>query len=111
VQRYVIDHDHSNAFTAWQNMGTPAQPTPEQYASGKRPASSPRLDRPKPSKSERAAANRAAQAPAPSRRTARARMERRKPMTGTIHSRKPDAQFARVKLGGYMPIIAALAIP
>jgi xylan 1,4-beta-xylosidase len=32
VQRYLIDRDHSNAFTAWQNMGAPPQPTAEQYA-------------------------------------------------------------------------------
>ena len=32
VQRYVIDQEHSNVFTAWQKMGSPAAPTPEQYA-------------------------------------------------------------------------------
>jgi xylan 1,4-beta-xylosidase len=32
VQRYLIDHDHTNVFTAWQKMGSPAEPTPEQYA-------------------------------------------------------------------------------
>ena len=32
LRRYLIDHDHSNAFTAWQKMGEPAQPSPEQYA-------------------------------------------------------------------------------
>ena len=32
VQRYLIDHDHTNVFTAWQNLGSPATPTPEQYA-------------------------------------------------------------------------------
>lgn len=30
--RYLIDANHSNAFTAWKNMGSPAQPTPEQFA-------------------------------------------------------------------------------
>ncbi len=32
VHRYLIDHDHTNVFTAWQNLGSPATPTPEQYA-------------------------------------------------------------------------------
>jgi xylan 1,4-beta-xylosidase len=27
-----IDEDHSNAFGAWKRMGSPQQPTPEQYA-------------------------------------------------------------------------------
>jgi len=31
VHHYRIDRDHSNAFTAWQRMGSPQQPTPEQY--------------------------------------------------------------------------------
>jgi len=30
--QYRIDKDHSNAFTVWQQMGSPQQPTPEQYA-------------------------------------------------------------------------------
>lgn len=30
--RYLIDRDHSNAFTVWKNIGSPAQPTPAQYA-------------------------------------------------------------------------------
>lgn len=29
--QYRIDHDHSNAFTAWQKMGSPKMPTPQQY--------------------------------------------------------------------------------
>jgi xylan 1,4-beta-xylosidase len=32
VTQYRIDENHSNAFTAWQRMGSPQQPTPEQYA-------------------------------------------------------------------------------
>ena len=32
LQRYVIDQEHSNAFTAWQRLGSPAQPSPEHYA-------------------------------------------------------------------------------
>jgi xylan 1,4-beta-xylosidase len=32
LRHYRIDRDHSNAFTVWQGMGSPKQPTPEQYA-------------------------------------------------------------------------------
>ena len=32
VQHYRIDEEHSNAYTAWQRMGSPQEPTPEQYA-------------------------------------------------------------------------------
>jgi len=32
VRQWRIDEEHSNAYTAWQRMGTPRQPTPEQYA-------------------------------------------------------------------------------
>ena len=32
LTRYLIDADHSNSFTAWQKIGSPQQPTPEQYA-------------------------------------------------------------------------------
>jgi xylan 1,4-beta-xylosidase len=32
VKRYQIDHDHSNAYTVWKEMGSPQNPTPEQYA-------------------------------------------------------------------------------
>ena len=32
VRHYRIDDTHSNAFTAWKKMGSPQQPTPEQYA-------------------------------------------------------------------------------
>ncbi len=31
LTQYRIDHDHSNSFTAWQKMGSPAAPTPEQF--------------------------------------------------------------------------------
>jgi xylan 1,4-beta-xylosidase len=31
VEHYRVDETHSNAFTAWQGMGSPPQPTPEQY--------------------------------------------------------------------------------
>lgn len=32
LTRYVIDAEHSNAFVAWQKMGSPAQPGAEQLA-------------------------------------------------------------------------------
>jgi xylan 1,4-beta-xylosidase len=32
VTRFAIDADHSNAFSLWERMGSPATPTPEQYA-------------------------------------------------------------------------------
>ncbi len=30
--QYRVDGDHSDAFTAWQKMGSPKEPTPRQYA-------------------------------------------------------------------------------
>ena len=32
VEHFRIDDEHSNAYTAWKQMGSPAQPSPEQYA-------------------------------------------------------------------------------
>jgi xylan 1,4-beta-xylosidase len=32
LRHYRIDETHSNAWTAWTSMGSPQQPTPEQYA-------------------------------------------------------------------------------
>ena len=32
MRHYRIDGEHSNAYSAWQKMGSPQQPTPEQYA-------------------------------------------------------------------------------
>lgn len=32
LQHFRVDRDHSNAFTVWQAMGSPAQPTRPQYA-------------------------------------------------------------------------------
>ena len=32
VEHYRIDHDRSNSYTAWQEMGSPQHPTPQQYA-------------------------------------------------------------------------------
>ncbi len=31
VRHYRIDQDHSNAYTKWKQLGSPQQPTPEQY--------------------------------------------------------------------------------
>ena len=32
LEHFRIDREHGNAFTAWQRMGSPQQPTPGQYA-------------------------------------------------------------------------------
>jgi xylan 1,4-beta-xylosidase len=32
VQRYCVDGTHSNSYTVWKSMGSPQQPTPEQYS-------------------------------------------------------------------------------
>ena len=32
VRHFRIDQDHSNAYTLWKKLGSPQQPTPEQYA-------------------------------------------------------------------------------
>jgi xylan 1,4-beta-xylosidase len=32
LQHYRIDEMHSNAYTVWKQMGSPQNPTPEQYA-------------------------------------------------------------------------------
>ena len=32
VRHYRIDHDHSNAYTLWKDVGSPQTPTPEQYS-------------------------------------------------------------------------------
>jgi xylan 1,4-beta-xylosidase len=32
LQHYRVDDRHSNAYTAWKEMGSPQTPTPEQYA-------------------------------------------------------------------------------
>ena len=31
LHHYRIDAEHSNAYTIWKKMGSPAKPTPEQY--------------------------------------------------------------------------------
>jgi xylan 1,4-beta-xylosidase len=32
LTRFAIDAEHSNAFTAWQKIGSPQNPTPQQYS-------------------------------------------------------------------------------
>jgi xylan 1,4-beta-xylosidase len=32
LSHYRIDQDHSNAYTVWKQLGSPQNPTPEQYA-------------------------------------------------------------------------------
>ena len=32
LRQYLIDHDHSNAYTVWQNLGAPAKPDSAQMA-------------------------------------------------------------------------------
>jgi xylan 1,4-beta-xylosidase len=32
VEHFLIDATHSNAYAAWQKMGSPQSPTPAQYA-------------------------------------------------------------------------------
>ena len=32
IEHYRIDETHSNSYTAWKAMGSPARPTPEQEA-------------------------------------------------------------------------------
>lgn len=32
LEHFRIDAEHSNAFTAWQRMGSPQEPTPDQYS-------------------------------------------------------------------------------
>jgi xylan 1,4-beta-xylosidase len=32
LQQYRIDDHHSNAYAVWREMGSPQEPTPQQYA-------------------------------------------------------------------------------
>lgn len=48
VTHYRIDADHSNAFAAWQRMGSPLQPTAEQFAQLENAAQLATLGAPKP---------------------------------------------------------------
>ena len=47
VRHYRIDQEHSNAFTAWKKIGSPQQPTPEQYAQLEKAGRLASLDSPK----------------------------------------------------------------
>ena len=38
VEHFRIDDEHSNAYTVWKQMGSPAQPSPEEYARMERAA-------------------------------------------------------------------------
>lgn len=47
LQHYRIDRDHSNAYTAWKQMGSPQNPTPEQYSQLKSAGQLQALDSPR----------------------------------------------------------------
>lgn len=47
VRHYRIDQDHSNAYTAWKEMGSPQDPAPEQYAKLKAAGALELLDSPR----------------------------------------------------------------
>ena len=32
IKHFRVDRDHSNSYTVWKSLGSPQQPTPEQYA-------------------------------------------------------------------------------
>jgi xylan 1,4-beta-xylosidase len=46
MEHYRIDDEHSNAYTAWKQMGSPAKPTPEQYTKLERAGQLQLLDSP-----------------------------------------------------------------
>ena len=48
LRHFRIDEEHSNAFTAWKRLGSPQQPTPEQYAQLEKAGQLAALDSPKP---------------------------------------------------------------
>jgi xylan 1,4-beta-xylosidase len=47
VEHFRIDARHSNAYTVWQGMGSPQQPTAEQHARLERAGQLERLDGPR----------------------------------------------------------------
>jgi xylan 1,4-beta-xylosidase len=47
LQHYRIDQTHSNSYTVWKQMGSPQNPTPEQYAQLKAAGQLELLDSPK----------------------------------------------------------------
>ncbi len=46
LQHFRIDEEHSNSFTAWKQMGSPQDPTPEQYRQLEEAGRLARLDSP-----------------------------------------------------------------
>jgi len=46
LTEYRIDETHSNSFSAWKKMGSPDQPTPEQYAELEKAGQLQKADRP-----------------------------------------------------------------
>jgi xylan 1,4-beta-xylosidase len=47
VTHYRIDDRHSNAYTAWRDMGSPQSPTPDQRAALQKASELAKLDEPK----------------------------------------------------------------
>jgi xylan 1,4-beta-xylosidase len=47
LEHYRIDADHSNAYEAWKKMGSPAQPSTDQYAALERAGHLERLESPR----------------------------------------------------------------
>jgi xylan 1,4-beta-xylosidase len=47
VRHFRVDEDNGNAFTAWKKVGSPQQPTPEQYAQLERAGQLTEIDAPK----------------------------------------------------------------
>ena len=48
VEHYRIDDEHSNAYTVWQQLGSPQQPTKDQYAQIEKAGKLAKLDQPRP---------------------------------------------------------------
>jgi len=46
VTQYRVDQEHSNSYTAWQKMGSPQSPSPDQYAELEKAGQLARLDSP-----------------------------------------------------------------
>jgi xylan 1,4-beta-xylosidase len=46
LSHFRVDAEHSNAYTAWQRMGSPAEPDPAQYAELEKASELDRLDAP-----------------------------------------------------------------
>jgi xylan 1,4-beta-xylosidase len=46
IRQFLIDREHSNAYTVWQKMGSPQQPTAEQYAELEQSAQLAEIDAP-----------------------------------------------------------------